>query len=816
MSTNPRDAKKRPRLDRALRRIDDAEGTGGLPDALREEDAPVDDVGQNGAVSSGFAVEEVPGTVPRAGAPETGAQPEPEAAPERHESGTLQPDPGHRVGGQPFLPRAVEPQVVPPDADLTDPSLYFNPELSWLDFNWRVLYQALDERNPLLERLRFLGITETNLDEFVMKRVGGLKRVLGAGVVKPSLDGRGPAELLDLVREGVRTMRIRLAAAWEQELRPRLRDDIGIVVRDFEDLDESERAYVHGVFRDRIYPVLTPLAVDPVHPFPFLSNLSISLGLMLRHPDRKTRHFARVKIPPANRWIELPDSHDLVPIEEVVRGFAGELFRGMKVESASLFRVTRNADVARDEEVADDLLKMISEDLRERRFARVVRLEVEPSTPDKVRDFLLRQLGLDQEDLYEIPGFLDLSGLWQLADEGPWEHKYEPWEPMIPARLLREGETEDSPDFFTVVRTGDLMVHHPYESFTATVLRFIEEAAADPDVVAIKQTLYRTSQNSRVIDALARAAESGKAVAVLVEVTARFDEADNMEWASVLEEAGVNVTYGVVGLKTHAKVALVVREEAGEVRTYCHIGTGNYNLETARVYADIGIITARPEIGRDAVNLFHYLTGYAPEQQYEELVVAPRDLRQAVLDRIQREVDHVEAGRNGHMIMKMNGLDDPKLIRALYTASRAGVQIDLLIRGQCRLRPGISGVSENIRVRSIVGRFLEHDRIFWWCNDRDPEVWIGSADWRRRNLDDRVEVLLPVRDKKIQKRLRKTLRFALLDNRRAWDLQSTGDYELAQPGEGESTIDYHSRMMRTIRKQRRKVDSPWDIEPSDD
>ena len=714
---------------------------------------------------------------------------------------------GHRIHGEALLPLAAGQAAVPPNATDRHSSLYFNPELSWLDFNWRVLYQAMDERTPLLERLRFLAITENNLDEFVMKRVGGLKRVLGAGVVKPSLDGRDPAEQLDLVRAEVRTMRTRLAEVWEQQLRPRLAGELGIVVRSVDDLDEAEREHVRGVFMDRIYPVLTPLAVDPGHPFPFLSNMSLSLALMLKHPERRTRHFARVKIPSSIRWVELPRTGHLVPVEQVIRSFAGELFRGMRIESTSLFRVTRNADVARDEEVADDLLKMISEELRERRFARVVRLEVEPGMPAEVRDYLVRQLDLDDDDLYEVPGLLEMSGFWQVAADGPWQHRHEPWEPMIPPRLIREGETEDRPDIFTVIRAADVMVHHPYESFAATVERFIEEAAADPNVVAIKQTLYRTAEHSRIIAALVKAAEVGKAVAVLVEVTARFDEADNMEWASVLEEAGVNVTYGLVGLKTHAKVALVVREEGDEIRTYCHIGTGNYNSETAQLYADIGILTARPEIGRDAVNLFHYLTGFAPDQRYEELVVAPKYLRAAIRERIAREIAHAEAGRKGRMILKMNGLDDPKLIRALYAASRAGVDIDLIVRGQCRLRPGIPGFSENIRVRSIVGRFLEHDRIFWWGNSGKPEVWIGSADWRRRNLDDRVEVLLPVRDKRIKKRLGKTLRAALRDNQRAWELQPTGEYVLLEPEPGARRINYHERMLHAVRKRRRKVDA---------
>ena len=694
---------------------------------------------------------------------------------------------------------------VPDDATLDHPSLYFNTELSWLDFNWRVLYQAMDDRTPLLERLRFLAITETNLDEFVMKRIGGLKRVIDAGVIKLSPDGRSPAEQLDLVRASVHAMRIRLAEVWERELRPRFAKSLGIVVRDFASLDDSERDHVSRVFRDRIYPILTPLTVDPRHPFPFLSNMSLSLALMMEHPDQRTRHFARVKIPPSARWITLPGTGQLVPGEQVIREFAADLFRGMRIESASLFRVTRNADVARDEEVADDLLQLISEELRERRFARVVRLEVEPSMPDEVRKFLVRQLELDNEDLYEIPGPLDMPGFWRVAAEGAWRHRYEPPEPMIPPRLIREGETEDRPDIFTVIRAGDLMVQHPYESFAATVQQFVEEAAADPDVVAIKQTLYRTAEQSRIIAALVKAAEAGKAVAVLVEVTARFDEADNMEWASVLEEAGVNVTYGLVGLKTHAKVALVVREEGEDIRTYCHIGTGNYNSETALGYVDIGILTARPEIGRDAVNLFHYLTGFAPDQRYEELIVAPRDLRAALIERIERESGHAAAGRKGRMVMKMNGLDDPRLIRALYSASQAGVEIDLIVRGQCRLRPGVAGFSETVRVRSIVGQFLEHDRIFWWDNAGDPEVWIGSADWRRRNLDDRVEVMLPVRDERVKERLGEALHFALRDNQRAWELNSSGEYCLVSPA-GEAAVDYQASMLRMVQSRRREVD----------
>lgn len=713
------------------------------------------------------------------------------------------------------IPWATQPVDVPADAGQNDPSLFFNRELSWLDFNWRVLFQALDESTPLLERVRFLAIVDNNLDEFVMKFVGGLKRQREAGVVQVSADGRTPAEQLELVREGVRTMRGRVAQAWEEDLCPRLRDDLGIVIRDFADLDESEQEEVHATFRERIYPILTPLAVDPGHPFPFLSNLSLSLALMLVHPDRKTRHFARLKIPTGSRWIPLSTEGHFVAVEQVVSGLVGELFRGMELESASLFRVTRNADVTRDEEVADDLLRMISEELRERRFAPVVRLEVEPSTPDEVRDFLLRELGLEDEDLYEIPGLMALSGLNAIVDYGPWEHRYEPWEPMIPPRLLHEGETEDAPDLFAVLRRGDLVVQHPYDSFAATVQRFIEEAAADPSVVAMKQTLYRTSKNSEIIEALVRAANSGKEVAVLVEVTARFDEDKNVEWASVLEEAGVHVTYGLVGLKTHSKVALVLRDEEDGIRAYCHVGTGNYNAETAHLYSDIGVFTARPEIGRDAVNLFHYLTGYAPEQEYEELVVAPRALRRTLLELIEAEADRARAGEAGKIVIKMNGLDDPEIVKAFYEASRAGVEIDLIVRGQCMLRPGLPGWSETIRVRSIIGRFLEHDRIYWFENGGDPVVWIGSADCRRRNLDDRVEVMLPVKDAVVRKRLRKILKYALSDNQRSWDLDSSGKYVHAASLPGGPVVDYHEKLMRSVRKQRRKADAPWDIDPGD-
>ncbi len=711
---------------------------------------------------------------------------------------------GHHVGGGSYLPQATTQLPVPSDAGPGHPSLYFNAELSWLDFNWRVLYQAMDPAVPFVERLRFLAITENNLDEFVMKRVGGLKRMLDAGVVKPSVDGLAPIAQLDLVRAAARRMRDCLARVWQEDIQPQLGARLGIEVGTVEDLAPIEQEELRKIFRDRTYPILTPLAVDPGHPFPFLSNMSVSLAVTLEHKERGTQHFARVKVPLQDRWVRGTGTRVHVPIEEVVRAFVGELFPGMRVVRAALFRVTRNADVAKDEEVAEDLLKTISEELRERRFARVVRLEVEPSMSAEVRNYLQRQLQLDPEDLYEVPGMLDMSGFWELAAEGPWRQMYEPWEPKIPAEFVGESE-EEHPDVFSIIRAGDVMVHHPYDSFSSTVQRFIEDAAQDPSVVAIKQTLYRTSAQSRIIEALVKAAEAGKAVAVLVEVTARFDEADNMEWASVLEEAGVNVTYGVVGLKTHAKVVLVVREEGDCIRTYCHVGTGNYNSDTAQIYADLGILTARPEIGRDAVNLFHSITGFAPDQSYDELIVAPNELRAAIITRLEREMGHVRDGREGRLVAKMNGLDDSEVIRALYRASQVGVEIDLLVRGQCRLRPGIPGFSDNIQVRSIVGRFLEHDRIVWWGNGGTPEVWIGSADWRSRNLDDRVEVVLPIRDPSLRARLWQSLDVALRDNATAWNLSADGTWNRAQRQPGEEPVDYQRELM--ARAQRRRLEA---------
>ena len=713
------------------------------------------------------------------------------------------------------MPRSVNPLPVPDGADLDHPSLYFNRELGWLDFNWRVLFQAEDDRNPLLERVRFAAICCSNLDEFFQKRVGGLKRQEAAGVLALSRDGRPASDQLRLIRDTTVAMSVSMTQTWERSLRPLLRERAGVVVSSYAELSASQRDALDEMFRDHIYPVLTPLAVDPGHPFPFISNLSLSLAVQMRHPHRGTTHFARLKVPThAGRWLRVPNPdvpHHFVPVEEVILPNVPDLFRGMIVESAHLFRVTRNADVRRDDDEAEDLIELISEELRERRFAPVVRVEVESSMPPSVREVLVRELELGPDDVYEVDGLLAVSDLMELADLEIPEHRYEPWEPVLPAPFHQEGEPTEPSGIFSIISRGDLLVHHPYDSFSGTVLRLIEEAADDPDVVAIKQTLYRTSENSPVVRALARAAERGKQVAVLVEVKARFDEARNIEWAQALEDAGVHVTYGIIGLKTHAKVVLVVRYEGGKPVTYFHVGTGNYHVRTARTYADLGLLSSDPVIGADLVDFFHFLTGYAPDQSYRRLIVAPRDMRRAFEDRIHREVEQHERSGGGRIIAKMNALDDTPIIRELYRASQAGVRIDLIVRGHTRLRPGLPGYSDNIRVVSLVGRFLEHDRIYWFRNQGRPEVFIGSADWRGRNLGDRVETLVPVQAEEPCRRLTRILEWSLEDNRLAWELDADGVYTQRVPAPGEPERSLHRRLMEDATERAASAARMWKL-----
>ena len=707
------------------------------------------------------------------------------------------------------IPVAVSPQPVPEDATLKHPSLYFNQELGWLDFNWRVLHLALDERTPLLERVRFIAITASNLDEFIQKRVGGLKRQKAAGVTKLSPDGRTPEEQLDPVNKTALTMLRAMTIVWGKILKPLLKKEANVIICDYDCLTAEEKEKLYTYFKKEIYPILTPLTVDPGHPFPFLSNLSLSLAIILRHPGRETTQFARLKLPDA-RWLLINEEQNsqplrFLPVEQLITQHINDLFPGMEIESAHPFRITRNADMDRDEEVATDLLAMISSELRERKFAHVVRLEVSQTMPQFDRGLLMNELDILEEDVWEIDGLLDLTDCFQIADLDLPQFRYKPWDSIVPGQLQNKGKIKNKIDIFRIIREGDLLVHHPYESFTASVQKLVEEAAADPKVLAIKQTLYRTSDESPIVKALLQAAENGKQVAVLVEVKARFDEANNIEWAQKLGDAGVHVANGLVGLKTHTKATLIVRQEEDGVKTYCHIGTGIYNPKTARLYTDLGLFTCNPALGRDLVNLFHFLTGYAPDQEYEKVLIAPRNMRRSFYDLIDQEIIHQAAYDNGRIIAKMNAIDDVGMIRKLYEASQAGVQIDLIIRGHSRLRPGLPGYSDNIRVISILGRFLEHDRIFYFHNNEQPRLFIGSADWRNRNLAERVELITPVEEPALQAQLIKNLEWALNDNRLAWDLHSDGRYTLRYPAPDEKVRNFHDTLMKQTKKRAKKA-----------
>ncbi|MEJ2749070.1 MAG: polyphosphate kinase 1, partial [Anaerolineae bacterium] len=588
----------------------------------------------------------------------------------------------------------------------------------------------------------------------------------------------------------------------------RLQEDANIIICNYDDLSPNEKEQLYRHFRKEIYPILTPLTVDPGHPFPFLSNLSLSLAIILRHPGRETTLFARLKLPD-KRWLPVNNNDDrsqrFLPVEQLIIQHIGDLFPGMEIESAHPFRITRNADVDRDEEVASDLLAMISSELRERKFAPVVRLEVAQTMPNFDRSLLMRELEITDEDVWEVEGLLDLTDCFTIADLDLPELRYSSWEPVVPGQLQTKGKTKRNEDIFSIIREGDLLVHHPYESFMATVQRLVEEAAVDPQVLAIKQTLYRTSDESPIVQALIQAAENGKQVAVLVEVTARFDEASNIEWAQKLGDVGVHVAYGLVGLKTHTKATLIVRQEKHGVRTYCHIGTGNYNPKTARLYTDLGLLTCNPALGRDLVNLFHFLTGYAPDQDYEKVLVAPRNMRSSFYKLIEQEMENQTAYGNGRIIAKMNAIDDVGMIRKLYEASQAGVQIELIIRVHSRLRPGLPGYSDNIRIVSILGRFLEHDRIYYFHNNGQPLTFIGSADWRNRNLAERVELITPVEEPELQNQLIKNLELALNDNRLAWDLHSDGRYTLRYPAPDEKKRDFHKTLMKQAKKRAKKA-----------
>ncbi len=661
--------------------------------------------------------------------------------------------------------------------------LFLNRELSWLEFNRRVLHEAEDPRNPLLERLKFVAIFDNNLDEFFMKRVGGLKQQLASQVLELPPDGLTPRQQIATIDAVVRPLLAEQRRVFNAEILPALRQH-GLEILRWDELRPSERRHFTEFFERQLFPALTPLALDPAHPFPFISNMSLSLAVSVKTPGEGTYRFARVKVPHIlPRWLQVPTTLRYVPLEEVITHNLNQLFPGMEIAESYPFRVTRNADVQRNEEEADDLLEAIQEELRERRFAIPVRLEVVAGMPAWMRSLLVEELEIHESEVYAVEGPLALRDLMPLGGVPLPSLRYRPWTPVTPPQLLNADPDEDF-DLFAAIAGGDILVHHPYDSFANSVQRFIEAAAADPAVLAMKQTLYRTSADSPNMRSLIRAAEDRKQVAVTVEIKARFDEAANIEWAERLEKVGAHVCYGVVGLKTHAKVSLVVRQERGELRCYVHLATGNYNPDTAKLYTDLGLFTAREDIAGDAVQLFNMLTGYVHKPRFQKLLVAPINMRPRFLELIEYEVQHQRAGRGGRIIAKMNALDDRQIIEALYDASAAGVEIDLIVRGICRLRPGLPGRSETIRVLSIVGRFLEHTRIFCFGNAGRPEYYIGSADWMSRNLDARVEAIAPVEDPRLQEELQTILDLQLGDNVKAWDMQADGSYVQRRPSPG--------------------------------
>lgn len=643
---------------------------------------------------------------------------------------------------------------------------YINRELSWLEFNARVLHEAQDERNPLLERARFLAIFTSNLDEFFQIRVAGLKQQVAAGHSKPSPDGLSAQEVLDRSRARVLQLQAQLSETYLR-IQSELTEERIRIVR-YQDRPERQRE-LRQQFLDQIFPVLTPLAVDPSHPFPYISDLSLSLAVTVRDPGTGERRFARIKVPPVLPRLWEVGTRTYILLEQIIAANLDILFPGMEVVEHHLFRVTRNADIEVEEDEADDLLLAIEEELRKRRFGKVVRLEVERSMPPATRALLLQGLGLGPADCYEIAGMLDLTALNAIADLDIPQLQPTPWQPVTPWRLTPPDD-EDEIDVFAAIRDADLLVHHPYESFANSVQRFIEQAATDPDVLTIKMTLYRTSGDSPIIRALIDAAERGKQVVVTVEIKARFDERANIVWARALERAGAHVAYGVVGLKTHCKAALVIRREGRGLRSYVHLGTGNYNPKTARIYTDLGLFTDDLTICADVTDLFNVLTGVARKDAYRRLLVAPQGIRPGITALIEQEAQRHREHGDGRIVMKMNALVDPGITAALYEASKAGVEIDLIIRGMCSVLPGKPGWSETLRVRSVVGRYLEHSRIYSFGRGERERFWIGSADMMERNLDRRVETLTPVLEPVLQDRLREILAVMLSDDRRAWAL----------------------------------------------
>ncbi len=689
------------------------------------------------------------------------------------------------------------------EMDLNDPSLYINRELSMLQFQRRVFEEACDENNPLLERMKFLSIVASNMDEFFMVRVGGLKMQIEAGVVDFSIDGLSPAEQLAEVRKSAKEVMTNTNDYWNEALLPQL-DDEGIHILKYEELNEKQKENIQYYFEDVIFPVLTPLAFDPGHPFPYISNLSLSLAVFIRDKNNQ-EHFARVKVPASlPRFVPLkrssgsvrrdgtvPYHHFFVVLEEVIQENMDSLFPGMEIIDVFPFRVTRNADLIIQELEADDLLETMEESVKERRFGSVVRLTINENMPKHIQQILQQNLDVDKNDVYVLQNPLGLSSLFELYSIDRYDLKYKSYIPNIVPELNFLDSLEKSRDhIFKEIQNQNILFHLPYDSFSP-VVEFLRAAARDPDVLAIKQTLYRVGRNSPVVKALLEARRDyGKQVAVLVELKARFDEESNIGWAKALESEGVHVIYGLLGLKTHSKIALVIRREGEGIRRYIHLGTGNYNAVTAHLYEDFGMFTSDPDIGADATDLFNYLTGYSSKMDYRKLWVAPVNLREKMEFCINREIENKRNGKPAHMILKMNSLVDKPMITLLYEASTEGVQIDLLVRGICCLRPGIPGVSENIRVISIVGRYLEHSRIYFFYNGGEEEVYMGSADLMPRNLNRRVEVIFPLEEDKMIRFVRdQVLTTYLSDNVKARLMQSDGTYIRIQSQSGEDLID---------------------------
>ncbi|UCC56733.1 MAG: polyphosphate kinase 1 [Gammaproteobacteria bacterium] len=696
---------------------------------------------------------------------------------------------------------ALKPESHLPAIDLDDPELYLNRELTWLEFNRRVLHLATDENTPLLERVKFLAIVSSNFDEFFMKRIGGLKQQIAAGIRTSTVDGRTPFDQLRESQAIARETHLEQDRIYLQLLKQL--DANGIRLMAYADLGPDEKEVMRETFIANIFPLLTPLAMDPGHPFPFISNLALNLLVSLRYPGGGGSHFARVKVPMVKdivqRFLRVGDSNFYVRLEDVVTNNLDLLFPGMEIISCELFRVTRNAIVEIEEEEADDLLSMIETELRDRHFAPIVRLQIETGMNPTHRGMLAAELGLDEEtDVFEVESMMAMRDLFEIAGLDIPELHDPPHKPVDHTRLAH-----DSRNIFHIIRERRaLLLQHPYESFSTSVERFLRTASEDPKVLAIKMTLYRTSEESAIVDSLVNAARNGKQVAVLVELKARFDEAANIRWARRMEQAGIHVTYGVVGLKTHSKVILVIRKDYNGLRRYAHIGTGNYHSGTARLYCDLGMLTNDDDIAQDLSELFNYLTGYSPPPRYRKILTSPFTLKQALLDKIEREIKQHSAATPGLIQFKMNALEDTDITRALYRACQAGIKVDLIVRDTCRLRPGLPGLSESTRVISVIGRFLEHARIYYFRNQGEEEYFIGSADLMKRNLESRVEVVTPVEDSRLRQELRLILDVQLSSKRNVWEMQSDGSYTELRDENGKRPLDSQETFIELAQKRK--------------